>query len=113
MSESRNIGDEVRLMPRPVVVGRKGQITIPSEIRKAAGIEEGDPVEVELTSEGVLLKPRKMIDPSQAWFWTPEWQAKEREADAEGEAGLGYYFDSAEEFLQALKEWSSEPDADV
>ncbi len=23
------------------------------------------------------------IDPEQAWFWTPEWQAGEREVDAE------------------------------
>src|SRR5688500_4712450 len=27
------------------------------------------------------------IDPEQAWFWTPEWQAKEREADEDFLAG--------------------------
>ncbi|WP_435589786.1 hypothetical protein [Micromonospora aurantiaca (nom. illeg.)] len=26
-------------------------------------------------------------DPDQAWFWTPEWQAGEREADADLAAG--------------------------
>jgi len=33
---------------------------------------------------GVLLRGiiKGPIDPDQAWFWTPEWQAKEREADA-------------------------------
>jgi len=28
------------------------------------------------------------IDPDQAWFWTPEWQAKEREVDEEMAAGI-------------------------
>jgi hypothetical protein len=32
-------------------------------------IEKGDPVEVEMVPEGILLKPRKVIDATQAWFW--------------------------------------------
>ena len=44
------------------------------------------------------------IDPDQAWFWTPEWQAKEREADADLAAGRGTFYDSAEEFLADLDE---------
>ncbi|MDP9256008.1 MAG: AbrB/MazE/SpoVT family DNA-binding domain-containing protein [Actinomycetota bacterium] len=52
----------------------KGQVTIPAEIRKAAHLEEGDPVEVEVVEEGILLRPQKIIDATQAWFWTPEWQ---------------------------------------
>ncbi len=38
----------------------------------------------------------------QAWFWTPEWQEGEREADADIAAGRTTYFDSTEEFLAAL-----------
>ncbi len=41
-----------------------------------------------MTSEGILLRPKKVIDATQAWFWTPEWQAGEREADQEYAAGL-------------------------
>jgi hypothetical protein len=44
------------------------------------------------------------IDPDQAWFWTPEWQAKEREADADLAAGNFTRYDSDEEFLRALDE---------
>lgn len=51
------------------------------------------------------------IDPDQAWFWTPEWQAKEREADADLAAGRGTYFDSDEEFLRALDERAKHADA--
>lgn len=42
------------------------------------------------------------IDPEQAWFWTPEWQAREREADADLAAGRGTTYGSDEEFLAAL-----------
>jgi hypothetical protein len=41
-------------------------------------------------------------DPDQAWFWTEEWQAGEREADAQQASGLGVAFDSDEEFTRAL-----------
>src|SRR3989304_9556827 len=56
------------------VVRGKGQITIPSEIRKATHLEEGDPVEVEIVEGGILLRPCKVIDATQAWFWQPEGQ---------------------------------------
>jgi hypothetical protein len=43
-------------------------------------------------------------DPEQAWFWTPEWQAKEREADEAIAAGNGDFYDTPEAFLAALDE---------
>jgi AbrB family looped-hinge helix DNA binding protein len=81
----------------------KGQLTLPEEIRKAARLEEGDLLEAEITPDGILLRPQKVIDASQAWFWTPEWQAGEREADADLAAGRGEKFTSGEEFLAALR----------
>lgn len=93
-------------------VRAKGQITIPTAIRQAARLEEGDPVEVEIVDDGILLRPKKLIDASQAWFWTPEWQAMEREADADIAAGRVERFESDEAFLAALRERSKLPDAD-
>ncbi|MGI9120526.1 MAG: AbrB/MazE/SpoVT family DNA-binding domain-containing protein [Acidimicrobiales bacterium] len=61
----------------------KGQLTLPEEIRAAARLEDGDLFDAEITEEGILLRPRKVIDATQAWFWTSEWQAGEREADAD------------------------------
>ncbi|MGH2516252.1 MAG: hypothetical protein ACRDHP_11410 [Ktedonobacterales bacterium] len=46
------------------------------------------------------------IDPDQAWFWTPEWQAKEREADAALAAGDYTRYETDEEFLAALDDRS-------
>lgn len=85
------------------VLRAKGQLTIPVEIREATRLEAGDPVEVEIVPEGILLRPMKVIDATQAWFWTPEWQQKEREADQDIAAGRIERFDSDEEFLEALR----------
>ncbi len=85
------------------VIRGKGQITIPAEIRKAARLEEGDPVEVEIVEGGILLRPCKLIDATQAWFWQPEWQAGEREAAADLAAGRSRVFESSEAFLASLE----------
>ena len=83
------------------VVRGKGQITIPSGIRQAARLEEGDLVEVELTADGILLR-FKVIDATQAWFWDPAWQAGEREAEADARAGRSRVFAAPDDFLASL-----------
>lgn len=64
-----------------------GQITIPKKIRELFNLEEGDVLVIEEREDGILMKPRKLLDPSQAWFWTEEWQAKERQAAEDIKAG--------------------------
>jgi hypothetical protein len=43
------------------------------------------------------------IDPEQASFWTPEWQAGEREVDEQIARGEYTTYDSTEAFLDALR----------
>jgi antitoxin PrlF len=81
----------------------KGQITLPEDIRVAARVQEGDLFEAEITQDGILLRTQKVIDANQAWFWTPEWQAGEREADADASAGKGEFFASGEELLRGIE----------
>jgi hypothetical protein len=54
---------------------------------------------------GVLLRGiiKGPIDPDQAWFWTPEWQRGEREADAELTDGSGVVDRSTEDFISHLE----------
>ncbi len=80
----------------------KGQLTLPDDIRKAGHLEEGDLLEVEITPDGILLRPQKLIDATQAWFWAPTWQAGERQADADRAAGRVETFGSGEELVDAL-----------
>lgn len=50
------------------------------------------------------------IDPDQAWFWTPEWQAGEREVDEDRAAGIqDREFDSGEDFLAYLEAVIEDP----
>lgn len=81
----------------------RGELTIPAEIRRVARLEPGDPVDVEMTGEGILLRPRKLIDSTQAWFWTPEWQAGEREAETDIAAGRVRRYESGDDFLASLE----------
>ncbi len=86
------------------IVRGKGQLTLPREIRQAAHIEEGDPVQVELTPDGILLRPQKIIDSTQAWFWTPAWQRGEAAASADIVEGRTTMHESTEAFLASLAE---------
>lgn len=44
------------------------------------------------------------VPASQAWFWTPQWQAGEREADADIATGRVTTYDGPEEFIAALEQ---------
>lgn len=52
------------------------------------------------------------IDPEQAWFWTREWQAREREADEDFAAGRGTTYESDDDLLGALEADLKPLDAD-
>jgi antitoxin PrlF len=82
----------------------KGQLTLPDEIRKAANLHEGDLIEVEVTENGeVILRPLATVDRSQAWFWTPEWQAGEREATEQIRRGEVKRYETDADFLDSLQ----------
>ena len=84
------------------IMRAKGQVTIPQDVRAAAHLEEGDPIEIVVTADGILLRPKKLIDASQAWFWTPEWQQGERAASADITSGRLATYASSEDFLDSL-----------
>ena len=89
---------------RIIRIGQKHQITIPREAFERLRLEVGDFLEVDVTEEGLLLIPKKLIPKDQVWFWTKEWQEKEKEADeaiAKGE--ISGPFDSAKGLTRHLR----------
>lgn len=81
-----------------------GQITLPKEIREKTNMQPGDFVEVKLEEEGrIVLTPKKLVDASQAYFWTEEWQKGERKADADIRAGRVKRFKSAADAVKHLE----------
>lgn len=80
-------------------VHRHGNVTLPASVRAALHVEEGDEVAFVDTGNGIVVCPA-----DQAWYWTPEWQEGEREADEDIAAGRvqGPYTD--DELLDAFDE---------
>ena len=81
---------------------QRGQLTIPAEIREAIELKAGDILEFEVVDGRIVITPKIVIDPDQAWFWTERWQKMEREADADFAAGRFRDFDNVEDFLADL-----------
>lgn len=46
---------------RLVRVQEKGQVTLPSDVRKALGIKKGDLVAVTETPDGILITPQEVL----------------------------------------------------
>lgn len=83
-------------------VTRHGQITLPVSVRKKLGVDEGDIIEIEIVDEKAILVPKKLVDKSQAYFWTRKWQDGEHEAENDIRAGHVKTFDSVKELLDEL-----------
>jgi AbrB family looped-hinge helix DNA binding protein len=82
----------------------KGVITIPRQVREELGLHEGDSLLVTVEDGRIVLTPAALVPRDQAWFWTPEWQVKEHEADEEIAAGGGTVYQNAGEFLSAVRD---------
>jgi len=78
--------------------------TLPREVRVALHVGEDDEVAFVDTGRGIIVCPA-----DQAWYWTPEWQEGEREADEQIARGeLSPVFDSAEEMFDHLDRQAGE-----
>jgi AbrB family looped-hinge helix DNA binding protein len=85
-------------------ISPKRQITIPKEIYDKLHLEAGDFLEVDIKEEGIVLIPKKLISRDQEWFWTKEWQGKEKEADAAIARGeVSRVFDNADALIKDLR----------
>jgi AbrB family looped-hinge helix DNA binding protein len=82
----------------------KGQLTLPEEIRRAARLQEGDYLEVSTRGGEIIMRPKKLVDAEQAWFWSDGWQAGEREASEDIAAGRTTRSANAGELLKSLNE---------
>ena len=88
-----------------VTLRSDGRVTIPKNLRRQARLSEGDELDVEMTSDGILFRPCSQRDKDQWWYWTDEWQAGEQQITEDRAAGRrGPVFASGDELLAALRE---------
>ena len=80
----------------------KGQLTLPDSIRRQVHLEEGDYLEVAVEGGAIVMRPKKLIDADQAWFWTDAWQRGEREASDDIAAGRVRRSKGGDEFIESL-----------
>ena len=83
-------------------VTRNGQTTLPAAARRALHIEEGDYIEVRVSQDSLILTPKKLVDKSQAYFWSSEWQAAEQEASEDIASGRVREFANADDLVTSL-----------
>jgi AbrB family looped-hinge helix DNA binding protein len=84
------------------ILRKKNILTVPREIADRMHLSEGDEFIVTEEQGRIVLTPALSIPADQAWFWTPEWQARIAEAEADRVAGNSAVYASEEEFLDAL-----------
>jgi antitoxin MazE len=75
---------------------------VPEAGNVAIGIEEGDIVEINVEEERAVLMPKKLMEKSQAYFWTRRWQKAEKEAAEDIKAGRVKTFDSVDDLIKNL-----------
>src|SRR2546426_7633313 len=82
-------------------IGTRRRITIPKEVRESLNIRVGDTVDLRAEGNAIVLVP---VGAGQEWFYTPEWQAMEREADdAIARGAVSRPFGSARQLIRHLE----------
>ena len=80
------------------------QITLPVSVRRKFPIRIGDPIQISVRGDSeIVIRPLKVIDASQAWFWTRTHQRAEQEAEAERRAGKSKTARSARHLIHELR----------
>ena len=86
------------------ILRKKNIMTIPREIADRMHLAEGDEFIVTEEEGRIVLTPALSIPADQAWFWTPTWQARIAEAEADRAVGNTTVYVSEDEFLASLDE---------
>jgi antitoxin PrlF len=84
------------------ILRKKHIVTIPRDLVDRMHLEEGDEFIVTEENGRIVLTPALSIPADQAWFWTPTWQARIAEAEADLANGNSTVYRSDEEFLASL-----------
>ncbi|MBI3601847.1 MAG: AbrB/MazE/SpoVT family DNA-binding domain-containing protein [Candidatus Omnitrophica bacterium] len=83
-------------------LGANYQIAIPKEVVKNLHLHKNDYLDVQIVHNGIYLKPHVSIPKDQAYFFTPEWQKGEKEAEEDIKAGRVTKTKNLEELFDIL-----------
>lgn len=87
-----------------VTLRRNGQLTLPADVRERAKAAAGDLFVAEVPEPDVIvLRRKRLVDASQGYFWSEQWQKGEREAEEDVRRGRVKRFTSAKALITDLK----------
>ena len=95
---------QTRERANKTILRKKNIMTIPRDIADRMHLAEGDEFIVTEEEGRIVLTPALSIPADQAWFWTPTWQARIAEAEADRLTGNTTVHGSEEEFLASLEQ---------
>ena len=81
----------------------RSQVTLPAEIVKKLDLKAGDNLEITLEDDKIVIKPVVVIDRSQLWFWSKDWQAKEKEVEADIKSGRIHKAEGFKDLIEKLE----------
>jgi bifunctional DNA-binding transcriptional regulator/antitoxin component of YhaV-PrlF toxin-antitoxin module len=91
-------------------VQSRGTVALPPHLRKKYALDQpGARVEITEREDGVIeIRPLVTVPAAQAYYWSEDWQAREREADAHLARGEFTEHPDADAFLDHLDVLDSE-----
>jgi AbrB family looped-hinge helix DNA binding protein len=78
-------------------------VTIPQKIRKLFHMELGDIIRFIVKDDGILIQPKKLVDTTQAYFWTNQWQEDEKSASLDIKEGRVSKTKNMKDLIKKLK----------
>ena len=81
----------------------RSQITIPKSIIEILGIKGNDDLNIGIENDEIVISPVVAIPKDQAWFWTDEWQQREKEVDEDIKFGKIKTANNIDQLMKVLK----------
>lgn len=78
-------------------------VTIPKRLREAFHLKLGDFILFVVRKDGILMQPKSLVDSTQAYFWTKEWQKGEFNAEMDIKTGRVSKTKNMKELIKKLK----------
>ena len=91
------------------VIGRievrsRNQITLPKALTKTLSINSGDILEYKVEDGKIIITPKTLVSKDQVWYFSKEWQEREKEVEQEiSQKGHGTEY-SVDELLGEIKD---------
>ena len=81
---------------------KQSHLTVPQKLQQALDIKKGDLFQVEIIDNTYVLRPLQPVNPTQSWFWSKNWQKKEKQADKELKEKKYKKFKNAKDLIKDL-----------